>query len=1187
MSFRFGLGNWFKKLTSTSLRKAKEMRRQQRRRTLMLEGLEGRKLLAFTPGNLVVLQVGDGTSSLDAAAQPVALLEFTPGGGSGTTVHVPSTGAGRLTVTGNNSTAEGAITLSQDGKYLHVVGYSANAGALNVAGTSTTGGSAVPRLIGRIGANETIDLTTSTTDFSGNSIRSAASVDGSRFWITGPNQTNSRLRTTTYGSSGAATGVTTTGNLRVAQIFDDQLYVSVNNAIMKTADPLPASSSTLNTVTLNMGPASRDFFDFVFLNRDSTANGDGYDTLYIADPTNGVLKYSSTDGTNWTYRQVVSGVKGTGIEAIVNGSVAEIYATNGTLSGNSFVKFTDATNYDASIVASSQITIATAATNSVFRGVSQSPAAASSAPSIVDQPSDASITYGEDTAFTASATGTPLPTVQWQTFVGGNWIDIDSSTDGGIYSNFTTDTLTVTKPGVALSSRTFRAHYVNSAGTANTNAVSLTVSALGITATGTASNRVYNGSTGAITSVELIGVLPGDEVAATVSGEFANKQVGVGKTVALSGYVLSGASAANYTISTSNGTTTADITAKPLTATGTASSKVYDANTAASTSVTLAGVVSGDTVTGSVTGTFVDKHVGAGKTVNLTGYTLGGADGANYAVTGNPTATANITAKAIDIVGFTAQNKVYDGTVAAAFTVTLSGVIAGDAVTPIGFGQFVTKTVGVNKPVVYEGTTLSGADGGNYTLNLSLSPPGQTANITAKLLTATGSASDKVYDGTVDAATSVSLAGIVNGDVVTATVTGAFVDKHVGIGKTVNLSGYTLAGVDSGNYSVTGNSTTTADIHAKELTASGTASHKVYDGGVSASTAVVLSGVVSGEDVSATVTGAFSDKHVATGKTVALSAYVLSGADANNYTVVGNATTTANITALALVMTAVAASKNYDGDTSSSGVPTFAPDLVEGDTSAFIQTYDSALVGAGKTLTPSGLVNDGNGGNNYSYTFVSNANGTIVATNAAPTLSSVLINDSVVFLSSTQRSQVVSLRVTFSGMVQVDPEAFTLTNLGLLTAVTTSIPQNQILYSHGAGTSFVITFGAADVPVGTNHNGIIRRAGDSALSVSGNSLADGNYRLTIDPTKVRQADGQSLAGSNVFGAAQNDKFFRMFGDSDGDGDVDGTDTLAFRRALAIYNAALDWDGGGAVTNNSSDSTNFGLNNSKKRRNIGS
>jgi hypothetical protein len=51
--------------------------------------------------------------------------------------------------------------------------------------------------------------------------------------------------------------------------------------------------------------------------------------------------------------------------------------------------------------------------------------------------------------------------------------------------------------------------------------------------------------------------------------------------------------------------------------------------------------------------------------------------------------------------------------------------------------------------------------------------------------------------------------------------------------------------------------------------------------------------------------------------------------------------------------------------------------LQSGDTANFYETYDSGNVGTNKTLTPAGSVTDGNGGANYSYTFVADYSGVI------------------------------------------------------------------------------------------------------------------------------------------------------------------------------------------------------------------
>src|ERR1019366_4961278 len=137
---------------------------------------------------------------------------------------------------------------------------------------------------------------------------------------------------------------------------------------------------------------------------------------------------------------------------------------------------------------------------------------------------------------------------------------------------------------------------------------------------------------------------------------------------------LAGADAGNYTLSLAGApTTTAAITTATLTITGTftASNKTYDGATSATinaNSLTLSGVVGGDVVTLSPTLVFADALVAAGKTVSLTGSTLGGADAVKYTLSlaGAPTTTATITAKTLTVGGsFTAHDKSFDNTAAA------------------------------------------------------------------------------------------------------------------------------------------------------------------------------------------------------------------------------------------------------------------------------------------------------------------------------------------------------------------------------------------------------------------------------------------------------------------------------------------------------------------------------------------
>ena len=72
----------------------------------------------------------------------------------------------------------------------------------------------------------------------------------------------------------------------------------------------------------------------------------------------------------------------------------------------------------------------------------------------------------------------------------------------------------------------------------------------------------------------------------TARATFADKNVGTGKTVASAASRISGADAGNYTLANTTATTTANITAAPLTVSATGVNKVYDGTTAATVTLT-------------------------------------------------------------------------------------------------------------------------------------------------------------------------------------------------------------------------------------------------------------------------------------------------------------------------------------------------------------------------------------------------------------------------------------------------------------------------------------------------------------------------------------------------------------------------------------------------------------------------
>jgi hypothetical protein len=399
-----------------------------------------------------------------------------------------------------------------------------------------------------------------------------------------------------------------------------------------------------------------------------------------------------------------------------------------------------------------------------------------------------------------------------------------------------------------------------------------------------------------------------------------------------------------------------------LTVTALVQNKVYDGGTAA-TATYADDRVSGDAlaVTGSVA--FLDKNAGTGKTVNVSGVTVVGADAANYALASNSaTATADISTRQLDVTA-QAQNKVYDGSMAATINYA-DNRVAGDAISVTGSGAFLDKNAGTGKTVNVAAITLGGADAANY--SLASSSATSTADISTRPLNVTAQAQNKVYDGSM-AATINYADNRVAGDAITVTGSGAFLDKNAGTGKTVNVAAITLGGADAANYSLASSSaTSTADISTRPLTVTALVQNKVYDGGTAA-TATYADDRVSGDALAVTGTAAFLDKNAGTGKTVNVSGVTVVGADAANYSLASSsASSTADITTRPLTVTAQAQNKVYDG--SMAATINYADNRVAGD--ALTITGSGAFLdknaGTGKTVNVAAITLGGADAANYS-----------------------------------------------------------------------------------------------------------------------------------------------------------------------------------------------------------------------------
>src|ERR1043165_9989228 len=274
----------------------------------------------FTAGNLVLYRVGDGAAAPGSGGTAALLHEYTPPGTLVQSAALP-TGAGGLVASGT-ATTEGFLSRSEDGRYLVVPGYSA------ALGTTVTTSTTVPRVIGRVDGNANIDTSTSYVDASSaGNIRSATSVDGSRFWTSGSTQ---GPRTIAFGATSATVISTTNTNTRQINVFADQLYLSscagtVRLATIGSGTPTTAGQTTTQLPGFpTTTPAAFNSFFIVRLD-----GGPGLDTIYIADEgNNAIQKWCLVSGT-WTLKGSVAVGTPRGLTASVSGTTVTLYATSG------------------------------------------------------------------------------------------------------------------------------------------------------------------------------------------------------------------------------------------------------------------------------------------------------------------------------------------------------------------------------------------------------------------------------------------------------------------------------------------------------------------------------------------------------------------------------------------------------------------------------------------------------------------------------------------------------------------------------------------------------------------------------------------------------------------------------------------------------------------------------------------
>jgi hypothetical protein len=420
----------------------------------------------------------------------------------------------------------------------------------------------------------------------------------------------------------------------------------------------------------------------------------------------------------------------------------------------------------------------------------------------------------------------------------------------------------------------------------------------------------------------------------------ATRAAGTNNSTAVVTLASSGATSRNVTTSASSNV----VSQQGLTITASSDSKTYGGTktyTSGSTNFTSSGLQNSETI-GSVTiaasgGTATNSAVGS-YPLTPSAATGGTFTAANYSITYN-TNTLAVSAAPLTITGISISNKVYDrGTNATiSGTATYSGLQNSESFTVTGTpsASFASSAVGTAKSVTVSGYTAPSA---NYSIT---QPSGLTANITVAPLTVTGAAAtSRAYNATTNVTvTGGSLSGVITNDVVTlgGTPAGTVASAAVGTNKAVTVTGYSIGGADSGNYSLSQPTGLLVDITKATPTIS-----------VTGTTSFTYSGSPLGPDTSNVTgsTGVVSYSYVGTGET----SYT---ASATRPTAAGSYTVTATVAADANFYGATSSVTAFTINAASLPLVTFTPPSLTYSGSA--KTHGASATGpSGLTLTYTG-----------------------------------------------------------------------------------------------------------------------------------------------------------------------------------------------------------------------------------------
>ncbi|HYE82167.1 MAG TPA: YDG domain-containing protein [Clostridia bacterium] len=475
----------------------------------------------------------------------------------------------------------------------------------------------------------------------------------------------------------------------------------------------------------------------------------------------------------------------------------------------------------------------------------------------------------------------------------------------------------------------------------------------------------------------------GDFSYASSDPEVATVNVTTGSVTILKAGIttLTATKAADTNYNEANKTCILTVDKKALTAEAAPNSKPYDGTTAATGTISLAGIEGADDVTASGTFAFESADAGIGKTVNVTGITLAGAKAGNYTVNAAATATADISKADQAAVTYSNISKTYGngdfghtgggGSGTGLFSYTSSDPTVATIEAATG-----------NVTILKAGTTtltVTKAGDTNYneasaTCTLTVNKADQAAITYSNIVKAYG---EEPFIHTANGGSGTGLFSYTSSDPTVATIeaaTGSVTILKAGTTTlTVTKAGDTNYNEASATCTLTANKTDQSVIIYDNVTKTyGDADFEYTASGGSGTGAFSYA---SSDPTVATINEATGNVTILKAGTTTLTATKAADTNYNE----ANKACTLTVDKKALTATAAANSKTYDGTTAAAGTINLAG--IEGAddvTASGTFAFESADAGIGKTVNVTGITLSGAKADNYTVNATAAANAEVI-----------------------------------------------------------------------------------------------------------------------------------------------------------------------------------------------------------------